>query len=83
MVSRSVQRFFQVPINPGEALYESLCKLFIFIYFLFLFFVFCLLWATPMAHGDSRAKGLIGAVSASLHQSHSNAGSQQCLGPTP
>ena len=36
-----------------------------------------------MAYRDSQARGLIGAIAASLHQSHSKAGSEQCLQPTP
>ena len=36
-----------------------------------------------MAYGGSQARGLIGAVAASLHQSHSNAGSKPSLQPTP
>ena len=50
------------------------------------FFFFCLFafsWAVPMAYGGSQARGLIRAVAASLHQSHSNAGSESCLQPTP
>ena len=35
------------------------------------------------AYGGSQARGLIGAVAASLRQSHSNAGSEPCLQPTP
>ena len=31
----------------------------------------------------SRLGGLIGAVAASLHQGHSNLGSEPCLRPTP
>ena len=53
---------------------------------LFLFFYFCLVAfsrAAPEAYGSSQARGLIGAVAAGLHQSHSNAGSQPCLQPTP
>ena len=37
----------------------------------------------PAAHGGSRAGGPIRAVAASLRQSHSNAGSEQRLRPTP
>jgi len=35
--------------------------------------------------GDSQARGLIGAVAAGLHHSHShsNVGSEPCLQPTP
>ena len=40
--------------------------------------VFCLLRAAPAAYG-----GLIGAVAAGLHESHSNARSQPLLRPTP
>ena len=38
--------------------------------FLF-FFSFCLFRAVPTAYGGSRARGLIGAVAAGLHHSHS------------
>ena len=47
----------------------------------FFFFVFSR--ATPMAYGGSQARGPIGAVAASLHHSHSNAGSEPHLQPTP
>jgi len=64
-----------------------------FIFFLFLIF-FCLLsfvvvvvvaisWAAPAAYGGSQARGWIGAVATGLHQSHSNAGSEPRLQPTP
>ena len=36
-----------------------------------------------MADGSSQARGPIGAVDAGLHHSHSNAGSELCLQPTP
>ena len=35
-----------------------------------------------MAYGGSQARGLIGAVAAGVHRSHSNAGSEPCLQPT-
>lgn len=35
--------------------------------------------ASPLAYGDSQARGLIGATTASLHHSHSNARSKLCL----
>ena len=38
--------------------------------------------ATPMAYGDSQARGLIGAVAAGLCQSHNNVGSEPRLQPT-
>ena len=58
------------------------------LYFICLF-VFCLLllllflWAAPAAYGGSQARGLIGAVATGLRQSHSNAGSEPSLQPTP
>ena len=36
-----------------------------------------------MAYGGSQARGPIGAVADSLRHSHSNAGSEPCLRPTP
>ena len=39
--------------------------------------------AASAAHGRSQARGLIGAVDASLQHSHSNAGSKPCQQPTP
>ena len=42
----------------------------------FFFFFLLFLWAAPTAYGGSQARGRIGDVAASLHQSHSNAGIQ-------
>ena len=39
--------------------------------------------AAPIAHGGFQTRGLIGAVTAGLHQSHSNSGSKPRLRPTP
>ena len=50
------------------------------IFFKLKFFFFCLFAfsrATPAAYGGSQARGLIGAVAASLSQSHSNVGSKE------
>ena len=47
------------------------------------FFLFCLFQAASVAYGGSQAKGLIGAVAAGLHQSHSNARSEPHLQLTP
>ena len=52
----------------------------------FLFCLFCLFAfsrAAPVADGVSQARGLIRAVAAGLPQSHSNAGSEPRLQPTP
>jgi len=55
-----------------------------FLSFFFFFFVFLLfLWAAPAAYGGTQARGQIGAVAASLRQSHSNARSEPRLQPTP
>ena len=35
--------------------------------------------ATPAAYGGSQARGLIGAITAGLHHSHSNIRSKSCL----
>ena len=51
--------------------------------FFFVVVLFAFSRATPAAHGDSQARGQIGAVAASLRQSHSNAGSEPRLQPTP
>ena len=49
----------------------------------YFFFVFAISWAVPSAYGGSQARGLIGAVAAGLHHSHSNLGSELRLRPTP
>ena len=50
---------------------------------LFCFCLFAISWAAPKARGGSQARGLIGAVATCLCQSHSNAGSEPRLRPTP
>ena len=47
------------------------------------FFNFFSFRAIPVANRGSQAKGPISAVAAGLHHSHSNAGSEPCLHPTP
>ena len=44
---------------------------------------FCLSRAALKAYGGSQARGLIGAVAAGLHHSHSYSGSEPRLRPTP
>ena len=51
--------------------------------YFFFFSLFAISWAAPVAYGSSQARGLIGAVATGLHQSHSNAGSEPRLQPTP
>ena len=50
---------------------------------LYFFNFFAISWAAPEACGGSQARGRIGAVAAGLCQSHSNAGSEPHLQPTP
>ena len=49
----------------------------------FLFIYFLLFRAAPAVYGGSQARDVIGAVAAGLRQSHSNAGSEPRLQPTP
>jgi len=54
----------------------SICKF-------FFFGLFAISWAAPAAYGGSQARGPIGAVATGLRQSHSHAGSEPRLQPTP
>ena len=49
----------------------------------FFFGLFAISWAAPAAYGGSQARGRIRAVATGLHQSHSKAGSEPRLQPTP
>ena len=53
------------------------------IIFLFFCFVCGLFRAISSAYGSSQARGQLGAVAASLHDSHSSARSEPRLQPTP
>ena len=59
--------------NPLECLGWRLCFLRLFLKKILLFFIF--FRAVPAAYGGSRARGPIGAVTASLHPSYNNVGS--------
>ena len=52
-------------------------------FYLFIFVFLLFLWADSAACGGSQARGRIGAVAAGLRQSHSYAGSEPGLQPTP
>ena len=75
------------PIDDSQIYISSLdtsSKLQICIFCLFVCFVFfAIFWAAFMAYGGSQARGPIGAVATDLHHSHSNAGSESRLQPTP
>ena len=68
-------------------IYSSPSRIFFFLSFVFLSFVVVVVvaisWAAPAAYGGSQARGPIGAVATGLRQSHSNAGSEPSLQPTP
>ena len=53
------------------------------VFFFFFFGLFAISWAAPTAYGGSQARGQIRAVAPSLSQSHSKAGSELRLQPTP
>ena len=52
-------------------------------YFILFFCLFAISWAAPAAYGGSQARGRIRAVATGLRQSHSNAGFEPRLQPTP
>ena len=58
---------------------HCLVNFFLFFSLLFSFFFLSLFRAASTAYGSSQAKGLIRAIAARLHHSHSNAGSKLCL----
>ena len=62
---------------------RSIIFFFFNILFVLFFCLFAVSWAAPAVYGGSQARGLIGAVATGLHQSHSNAGSEPRLQPTP
>ena len=59
-------------VNPAVSRFSEKRKTCFFFFLVFFF-----------AYGGSQARGLIGAVAASLRQSHSNTGSELCLQPIP
>ena len=69
--------WFSPDICPGMVV------LFLVFVCLFGFGFFVFSRAAFTAYGGSQARGLIGAVAASLRQSHSNTGSEPRLQPTP
>ena len=62
-------------------IHTSVKYCFLGVFLLLSFFVFSR--AAPEAYGGSQARGLMGAVATSLCQSHSDAGSEPYLRPTP
>ena len=87
IVHRILLWFFYVSAVTVEISTSFLClfgfSLSLSIYIFFFFGLFAISRAAPMAYGGSQARGQIGAVAAGLRQSHSNAGSESHLRPTP
>ena len=71
-----------ISFSRANSLFSEI-KHYYFSYFYFIFCLFAVSWAAPTAYGGSQARSLIGAVAAGLHQSHSDAGSEPHLRPTP
>ena len=69
LVSFAVQKLFSL-IRSHWFIYLFIC-------------LFAISWAAPAAYGGSQARDRIGAVATGLCQSHSNAGSEPRLQPTP
>ena len=69
------------PRPDSSVLFAEEAKLFCEVCLLSLLFFFG--GASPAAHGSSQARSPLGAAAAGLHHSHSNAGSEPHLGPTP
>ena len=68
----------------NSSIYIFWCMLFLALFTLLFFFcLFDISWGAPAAYGGSQARGLIGGVATSLLQSHSNAGSEPRLQPSP
>ena len=74
-------KVFQTEKKKNRMCKSPIARAGIFFPFFFLSFVF--FRAIPSAYGGSQARGLIRATAASLHQSHSNSGSEPHLQPTP
>ena len=86
LTSKSCQHLCPQSLNyaNGTKLYVNwLADHFMPFFFLSFFLSFVISRAAPAAYGGSQAPGLIGTVAAGLRHSHSNAGSEPCLRPTP
>ena len=76
------QNIVTIPYGPALTCGWLLCSTGGISFFFFLSFL-AISWAAPAAYGGSQARGQIGAAATGLRQSHSNAGSEPRLQPTP
>ena len=73
-----------ISLNRLLEFHSSALAFFLFLLILFLFIYLCLLFrAILVIYGGSQARGQIGATAAGLRHSHSNAGPEPRLQPTP
>ena len=72
--------FLSFPINFSMFLFSFFFKYFSFILYLCIYF--CFLGLQLWQYGSYQARGLTGAIAATLHHSHGNAGFKPCLWPT-
>ena len=77
------QQHLNPPLNEAFSMSRLVLFFFFFVFLSFFVVVVAISWAAPAAYGGSQARGLIGAVATGLRQSHSNAGSEPRLQPTP
>ena len=74
----------EVGVSKCKLLYtEQINNKALLVFASFFFFVFCLFRAAPAAYGGSQSRGPTGATAAGLHHSHSSAGSEVHLQPSP
>ena len=72
------------PFLNNALVWLLMCPVKQYVFFsFFFFFFFSPFWAVPIAYGGSQARGRIRDTAASLLHSHSNAGAQPHLQPTP
>ena len=72
--------------HPSQVVFSSIAYpkfVITIIIIIYIYFFFLLFKPAPEAYGSSRARGQIGVTATSLGHSHSNAGGEPHLRPTP